>query len=97
MLRVVAFLPVLVFAVESASAETLCAPHSNLVEYLRDTYREVPTASGTTAGGNRVEILVSRDGSWMLIVTTPQGRSCAEVAGNGWRERPDLNKDTPET
>ena len=26
------------------------------VEYLRDTYREVPTASGTTAAGNRVEV-----------------------------------------
>ena len=97
MLRVVAFLPILVFATESAFAETFCAPRNDLIEYLRDAYREVPTASGTTAGGNRVEILVSRDGSWTLIVTTPEGRSCAEVAGNGWRSRPDLIKSTPET
>lgn len=97
MLRVVTFLPVLVFAIELASAETLCAPHGDLIEYLRDTYHEVPTASGTTAGGNRVEILVSRDGSWTLIVTTPQGESCAEVAGNGWRSRANLIKSAPET
>ena len=97
MLRVATFLPVLVFSIESASAETLRAPHNDLIEYLRDTYREVPTASGTTAAGNRVEVLVSRNGSWTLIVTTPQGRSCAEVAGNGWRSRPELIKSTPET
>ncbi|MDA0262317.1 MAG: hypothetical protein O3A21_09020 [Proteobacteria bacterium] len=97
MLRVVAFLPVLVFAVGPALAETFCAPRSDLIEYLRDAYREVPAASGTTAEGNRVEILVSRDGSWTLIVTTPEGKRCAEVAGNGWRESPRLTKELPET
>ena len=97
MLRVVAFLPVLVFAIESAAAETLCAPHNDLIEYLRDTYREVPTAAGTTAEGNRLEILVSRSGSWTLIVTTPEGRSCAEVAGNSWRAPPQAVKQLPQT
>ena len=97
MLRVVTFLPVLVFAVAPAFAETLCAPHNDLIEYLRDTYREVPTAAGITAEGNRVEILVSRNGSWTLIVTTPQGQSCAEVAGNGWRSLPNGIKRLPET
>ena len=97
MLRVVAFLPVLVFSIESAFAETFCAPHNDLVEYLRDAYREEPAAVGTTADGNQLEILVSRNGSWTLIVTTPEGRSCAEVAGNGWRSPPTTVKQLPQT
>ena len=88
MLRVVALVSLIVLGATSAHADTLCAPRTDLLEYLRDTYAETPAASGSTAEGGTVEILVSRRGSWTMVVTAPSGEACARATGDNWRSLP---------
>jgi hypothetical protein len=80
-------------AVSSHSAElraqqSRCGPREELVEVLRNKYRETPVAAGVTLSGGLVELLAQPDGAtWTIMVTTPQGRSCLVAAGEGWRFR----------
>lgn len=39
---------------------------------------------GLTNTGTLVELLQSEDGSWTLIMTMPNGRSCLMAAGQNW-------------
>ena len=39
---------------------------------------------GLTTGGGLLAVVVSRTGSWTIIVTTPNGISCGVASGESW-------------
>src|SRR4051812_14133009 len=90
MYRVCAALAALLIPVSAmaSASNMLCAPHADLLDYLRSTYAELPAASGRTADGAMFEILASQAGSWTLIVTKPDGNACAEASGHNWHQGP---------
>ncbi|MEE8607226.1 MAG: hypothetical protein V3S55_06470 [Nitrospiraceae bacterium] len=67
------------------------------VQKLADDYDETPVAHGLTNANDRlIELFVSKDGkTWTLIITYPNGQSCAITAGHSWSETmPKLLKPT---
>jgi hypothetical protein len=66
----------------------LCGSRGEIVDFLQQTYAETPAASGRMADGKTFEILVSKLGSWTMIVTEPNGRACAEASGRDFRTSP---------
>ena len=68
-----------------AAAQQVCMAHSDLSELLDDRFAEKPVAHGLSSSGRLMEIYASgAGGTWTLVVTTPQGKSCVVANGEGW-------------
>ena len=65
-------------------ATSLCANRAEMVKSLSDKFRENPTAVGMINGDAVVEIFVSKNGTWTILATGTDGKSCVLSAGEGW-------------
>ncbi len=78
-------LALLLGVVAQASAQSVCATHAKVAKQLESQYAEAPIAIGLTSTGGVIELFTTRDGStWTLVMTMPDGKSCAVAAGQGW-------------
>ena len=71
------------------AAETVqieCKPRSEMVAYLNDTYREKLTSIGRLTNKGIMEVYVSKSGTFSVIVTMPNSKTCLVAAGDGWQE-----------
>ena len=64
----------------------ICHERAWLVGHFATYYSEIPMARGLTLDGQVLELLVSEEGSWTIIVTRPTGISCPVTAGQGWED-----------
>lgn len=69
-----------------AQAPQACGPRNIVVEQLGRDYAEVPVNRGVTSEGALLELLASPSGSWTLLISLPNGRSCLAAAGESWEE-----------
>jgi len=61
-----------------------CAPREAVIGQIAKTYAESRVALGLTNGGV-VEVLTSpQTGSWAIVITRPDGTTCAVMAGEAW-------------
>jgi hypothetical protein len=67
-----------------ASAQTLCGERQSFISHLGKNHHEATTAMGITSSGKVIEVLTSEKGTWTIIVTNPDGRSCLIAAGEEW-------------
>ncbi|MEQ9814257.1 MAG: hypothetical protein RLO50_15865 [Azospirillaceae bacterium] len=70
----------------SALAEAVdtseCPIRSRVISYLAEAYDEAPIAIGMANNGDLIEILNNPSGgTWTILVTSPEGRSCLVAAG----------------
>ena len=74
------------FVAASPAVAAHCAPREAALAVLVEDYGEQPIGGGIASQGPMLEVLVNeRSGSWTVIVTTPDGRSCIVSHGEGWR------------
>lgn len=71
-----------------AAAEKVCSERSTFLDRLSHLYAEKPVALGLLSGGNVLEVLASKDGSWTILVTRPNGDACIVAAGEAWQDLP---------
>lgn len=83
MLRLITAALVAVFSIP-ASAQGLCGNRDNIVGQLAERHHETTAAMGLTTNGRIVEVLKSEDGTWTIIVSSPDGRSCLMAFGDHW-------------
>ena len=91
MLRIAAaislFVPLAIAAAPTpAAAQAVCSERSTFVRGLAAQHRESPVALGIIADGKVLEVLASKDGTWTILVTSPNGRSCVLAVGESWEE-----------
>ena len=65
-----------------------CASRADVVERLAGKYREAPIAIAMEQNGNVIEVFVSANGTWTIIVTTPGGTTCLVASGGHWQAIP---------
>lgn len=84
-----AFLSVLVFPIlnHPAQAQALCGLRDDMGKMLDRRFGEQPKAAGLV-GDRVVELLVSQTGSWTILITSSDGRSCVVTGGEDWIDRP---------
>jgi len=71
-------LPALAEAVDTSE----CPTRSRVISYLAEAYDEAPIAIGMANNGDLIEILNNPSGgTWTILVTSPEGRSCLVAAG----------------
>jgi hypothetical protein len=73
-----------------ATAQTVCGERTKFLKHLSSGYSEAPVAMGLVSNGSILEVLASKDGSWTIIVTQPDGTSCVVAAGEAWEDMPQL-------
>jgi len=68
----------------SARAQTACGPREDLVKLLSDQYKESPVGIGLAQTGQLLEVFASSVGSWSMVITTTDGKTCIVAAGDNW-------------
>ena len=69
----------------ATSAPQVCASRDAAVVQLADHYAESVKGRGLTADGKvMLELFVSKDGSWTLLASDVDGKSCPIAAGEAW-------------
>ena len=61
-----------------------CAVRAEMIKALGDNFKEAPTAVGVVNPEVVVEIYVSAAGTWTILATGTDGKSCVISAGEGW-------------
>lgn len=62
----------------------MCGEREEVVAELSQQFNETPMAVGQVDGSSVVEILVSANGSWTILATGTDGKSCIVSAGEGF-------------
>lgn len=70
------------YAQETQPTTPVCAPLHEITDFLMSEYGEKLVWFGDSAGGARVAILASKEGTWTLIQTDGLN-ACVLSAGNG--------------
>ena len=70
----------------SVAAQVECAPRATALAALAEGYGEQVIGGGIDSRGPLLEVFVNPEtGTWTLLVTSPDGRSCIAAEGDGWR------------
>ena len=67
-----------------AAAQTACGDHNQITDRLATNYSESRVGYGLDGDGRMVELFASGQGSWTILVTFPDGRTCLMAAGEDW-------------
>jgi hypothetical protein len=68
----------------AAAAPKLCGDRDQLLKRLEKANQETPQAIGLSGDGGVVEVLVSPDGAWTMLVSYPKRPTCVVAAGPAW-------------
>ncbi len=72
-----------------ASAQQACVTHEAATKYLEKQFDERAVGRGlANAGKAMLELFVSEAGSWTVVVSEPNGRSCIMASGESWQQLP---------
>ncbi len=85
---ILAFLGVAAPAAAQQQQQTPCSQRTNFIDHLQGKFAEAPIAMGLVSNGSVLEVLASNNGSWTIIVTAPNGLSCAVATGESWETMP---------
>ncbi len=70
-----------------AQQAMLCGLRDDMGKMLDQRFGEQPQAGGIV-GDRIVELLVSQTGSWTILITSADGRSCVVTGGEDWTDQP---------
>src|SRR5262245_47561763 len=76
---------VMAASISVAPAQPPCGDHKELVAHLAEKDQERQYGYGTVGNVAIMEIYVSETGTWTVIMTDPNGKSCIMAAGDGWQ------------
>jgi hypothetical protein len=69
------------------AAPRLCGERDQILKRLEQAHQETPQAIGLAGDGGVLEVLVSPDGGWTMLVTYPKRPTCVVAAGAAWEMR----------
>jgi hypothetical protein len=63
---------------------TICGERLEMVKALNEQFREEPQAVGQVDANAVIEVFVSQTGTWTILATGTDGKSCLVASGEGW-------------
>jgi hypothetical protein len=73
-----------------------CGDRESIFTQLEEKHGEVPIAAGVGGNGTLVQLFTTADGgTWSIIMTSPNGKSCLVASGEGWREMETILRGDP--
>jgi hypothetical protein len=70
---------------EPANAVRICGERDVLLRQFAMEHDETPQALGLGADGGVIEVLVSPEGGWTMLVTYPERPTCVVAMGEAWQ------------
>ena len=70
-----------------ATAKTICGDRSKMIGYLDRDYQEAQTGLGLASNGAVVELYTAKTGTWTMLITSPDGKTCVVGSGEGWESQ----------
>ena len=70
----------------SAMAQMVCSERAKFLKHLGEGYSEAPVSMGLASNGSILEVLASQKGTWTIILTMPNGKSCVVASGEAWED-----------
>ena len=67
-----------------AQPQNACGERASIVEGLARDFKEQPAAVGVVNQDAVIEVFVSTNGTWTIIATGVDGKSCLISAGESW-------------
>ncbi len=64
--------------------DALCDTYKEVISNLAEGFSEVPKYGGLTPSGLVIQVLVSEEGTWSLVVVRPDGITCIVAIGEDW-------------
>jgi len=93
-MKTLIFAAILTAVTTSSQARVYCDIRDNIVTQLTARYSESQSGFGLTNGGNQLlELFISTQGTWTILLTKPDGTSCVMASGHSW----DNTKSKPES
>jgi hypothetical protein len=68
----------------TADGVRICGERDTLLEQFALQHDETPQALGLGADGGVIEVLVSPEGGWTMLVTYPDRPTCVVAMGESW-------------
>jgi hypothetical protein len=83
----VVVIAVLAGSIASARAEgpRICGDRHQILEQLKQEHQEQVNGLGLSADGGVLELLVSPEGGWTILVTYPERPTCVVAVGKAWQ------------
>ena len=66
------------------AANTRCGNHKDVVAFLGKKYQETRIGMGLINAGQMMELYISAEGTWTMLITRPDGLSCFGPVGKNW-------------
>lgn len=67
------------------AASKLCGDHKQILERLQQAHEATPLALGLSGDGGVIEVVVSPEGGWTMLVTYPKRPTCVVAVGEAWQ------------
>jgi hypothetical protein len=71
-------------ATSAPAQQAQCAARNDMIQQLDAQFAEKPAAVGQVDQQSVVEIFVSEQGTWTILVTGTDGGSCVLASGDSW-------------
>ena len=65
-------------------AQVACGPRTDIVKRLAQKYQEFQAAMGLNVVGHLVEVFVSKEGNFTILLSEANGTSCIATTGHNW-------------
>ena len=83
-IRIAVIGTVLALSTLSAQAQLVCGGRDDVVAGLAQAFQQRQIGYGVVGQTAIVEIYVSTNGAWTLLITDVNGQSCILAIGEGW-------------
>ncbi|TMJ35662.1 MAG: hypothetical protein E6G89_18195 [Alphaproteobacteria bacterium] len=72
----------------------MCGDRAQIIDQLKTKYNETRQAVGLISNNGAAELYVSEKGTWTMLITLENGKSCIIAAGHSWDSAPTLAQGT---
>jgi hypothetical protein len=79
---------VIATSVSPSNAASPCGRHEEITKVLTSKYQETRRILGVINTRNVMEIFLSPQGTWTVLLTDTNGMSCITASGEAWQEVP---------
>ena len=84
----VVFTAASLFGLTVEAAAMQCANHDNMAKTLTGKFKEIRRAMGVVNSTAVMEVFMSPQGTWTVVVTDTRGIACIAASGDGWQDVP---------
>jgi len=79
----------------ASAVEVQCAKQALMHQLLTEKYKETPVGVGTINQDRLMQLFVSANGTWTMLMTKTDGESCIIASGENWDSQPLLAQAEP--